>query len=102
MLSTSSESITLHVLTDDQLAALEERMVERCAAIVAEHWLPRAPMSRDALASFLGVSEDTVYRWTINGTIGHMKVGSIVLYLPDQIAAFVAAHRSDVERAAAA
>ena len=97
----SGESLTLHVLTDAQLAAFEERIVERVAEIVVHHWLPREPLTLEATAEYFSVSISTIRRWTTEGALGCWKYGNTVLYLPDHIAAFIAAGRTDEQEVAA-
>jgi hypothetical protein len=57
-----TQPLTITALTDEQLAAFEDRIVERVAALIADHWLPREPMTPDGLAEYLHVSRETIRR----------------------------------------
>jgi len=91
---------TLQVWSDEQIAAFEDRIVQRVTEELAAHWLPREPMTPDGLAAYLHVSRETIRRWTVAGDIAAWQHGHTILYLPDDIAVFLGRGLRESERAA--
>lgn len=81
--------MTFRTWTDEQIAAFEDRIVQRVTEELASCWLPREPMTPDDLASYLHVSRETIRRWTVAGDISAWQHGHTILYLPDDIAVFL-------------
>ena len=94
-------SKTVYDVNAAEFDAWRRELVEAFAEIIANHWLPRRPLTLEETAAFFGVSISTIRRWTVEGALDCWKYGNTVLYLPDHIAAFVAAGRTDGQDVAA-
>ena len=49
-----------------------------------------------ALAERLRIRRSTLYAWTAQGTIPHLKLGRLLRFDPDEIEAWLQAHRQEV------
>ncbi len=85
----SVPALTLNAMTDEQMAAFHEAIVESVTEALSANWLPRRPMTPDELAEYLHVSRETIRRWTVAGDIETWQHGHTILYLPDAIATFL-------------
>jgi len=54
--------------------------------------LPDKLMTREELAEYLNVSVDQVDRYRKNGVIPSVKIGSLIRFRPEHIAAYLAAN----------
>ena len=82
-------SMTLNVIQPEQLAAFEDRIVDRITEALTVNWLPRHPLTPDELAAYLSVHRETLRRWTTEGALTCWQHGNTILYLPDDVAAFL-------------
>jgi excisionase family DNA binding protein len=83
------QPMTFQVWSDEQIHAFKQEIIDAVAETLSTNWLPRRPMTPDELAEYMHVSRETVRRWTISGALKSWQHGAVILYLPDDIAAFL-------------
>lgn len=83
------QPMTFQVWSDEQIEAFKQEIIEAVAETLSTNWLPRRPMTPDEFAEYMHVSRETVRRWTVSGALKAWQHGHVILYLPDDIAAFL-------------